>query len=195
MKKIEKWFLSGLAVVLPVAVTGFVLVWLFNLLDGILKNLIKKIFGWTIPGLGLLVLLALIFIIGVFTSNFVGKKIAGWFEKIMGKIPLIKTIYNPIRKIISGLSSEKADSFQKVVSIDFPKKGIKSIGFITNSSFSIKGEDKISVFIPTTPNPTNGFLVLVDRNDVEVLDITVNEGLNMVVSIGSAIEGNLDTEK
>ena len=194
-KKIERWFLSGIAVVLPVAVTIFVLIWLFNLLDGILRSLIDRIFGINIPGLGLLALLIIIFLIGMFTSNFVGRKITGWFEKLIGKIPLIKAVYNPIRKIISGLSSEKADSFQKVVLVEFPQKGRKSIGFITNSNFSIDEKDNISVFVPTTPNPTNGFLIIVDRKDVEVLDMTVNEGLNAVVSIGSALEGDIKYEK
>ncbi len=191
MKKIEKWFLSGIAVTLPVAVTIFVLLWLFNLLDGILRNTISKLFSINIPGLGLLVLILLIFLIGMLTSNFVGNKIAGWFEKIVGKIPLIKTIYNPIRKIVSGLSSEKSESFQKVVIVEFPQKGIKSIGFITNSNFTLNEKEKVSVFIPTTPNPTNGFLILVDRQDLDILSISVNEGLNMVISMGSGIEGNL----
>ena len=194
-KKIKKWFLSGIAVVLPVAVTVFVLIWLFNLLDGILRNLIDRIFGVNIPGLGLLALLIIIFLIGMFTSNFVGRKITGWFEKLIGNIPLIKAVYNPIRKIISGLSSEKADSFQKVVLVEFPQKGRKSIGFITNSNFSVDEKDNISVFVPTTPNPTNGFLIIVDRKDVEVLEMTVNEGLNAVVSIGSALEGDIKYEK
>ena len=195
MKLIRKWFLSGIAILLPAGLTAFVLVWLFNLLDGILRSLITSIFGKDIPGLGLLFLLLIIFIVGMLTSNFVGSKIAGWFEKLVGKIPLIKTVYNPVRKITSGLSSDKNESFKKVVLIEFPKEGIKSIGFITNSDFSIKGSDKISVFIPTTPNPTNGFLVLADAKDVEILDVTVNEGLNMVVSMGSAIEGDLKTKQ
>lgn len=195
MKLIRKWFLSGIAILLPVGLTAFVLVWIFNLLDGILKGLISNIFGKEIPGLGLLLLLVIIFVVGLLTSNFIGSKIAGWLEKLVSKIPLIKTVYNPIRKITSGLSSDKNESFKKVVLIEFPKEGTKSIGFITNSDFSIKGEDKISVFIPTTPNPTNGFLVLVDKADVEILDVTVNEGLNMVVSMGSAFEGDLKTKQ
>ena len=194
-KKIKKWFLSGIAVVMPVGVTIFVLIWLFNLFDGILRDLINKIFKVDIPGLGLLVLVILIFMVGMFASNFIGKKITVWFEKIIGKIPLIKTVYNPVRKIISGLSSEKTDSFQKVVMVEFPQMGRKSIGFITNSNFTLKGKEKISVFVPTTPNPTNGFLIIVDRKDVEILDMTVNEGLNTVVSIGSTIDGNIDIEK
>ena len=195
MKLIRKWFLAGIAIVLPVGLTAFVLVWLFNLLDGILRGFISDLFGKDIPGLGLLVLLLILFIVGMLTSNFIGSKITGWFEKLVGKIPLIKTVYNPIRKITSGLSSDKNESFKKVVLIEFPRDGTQSIGFITNSSFSIKDTDKVSVFIPTTPNPTNGFLVLVDKKDVEILDITVNEGLNLVVSMGSAFEGNLMTKK
>ena len=81
-----------------------------------------------------------------------------------------------------------------MVLIEFPREGTQSIGFITNNDFSVKGEEKISVFIPTTPNPTNGFLVMVDKCNVEILDVTVNEGLNMVVSMGSAIEGDLKTK-
>ena len=194
-RKIEKWFLSGIAVVLPVAVTVFVLIWLFNLLDGILRNLIDRLFGINIPGLGLLVLIIIIFLVGIFTSNFIGKKITGWFEKIIGKIPLFKTVYNPVRKIISGLSGEKTESFQQVVLIEFPQEGRKSIGFITNSDFSIDEGENVSVFVPTTPNPTNGFLIIVDKKDVEVLDMSVNEGLNAVVSIGSALEGNIKYKK
>jgi len=194
-KKIERWFLSGIAIVLPVAVTIFILVWLFNLLDGIFRKLISKYFSIDIPGLGLAILILLIFIIGIFTSNFIGNKITGWFEKIISKIPLIKTVYNPIRKITAGLSSEKTETFQKVVLVDFPQEGRKSIGFITNSNFTFEGEDKVSVFIPTTPNPTNGFLVIVDRKDIQVLNMTVNEGLNAVVSIGSTLEGDITTDK
>ncbi|MFO7612311.1 MAG: DUF502 domain-containing protein [Clostridia bacterium] len=193
MKKIRKWFLSGLAVILPVGLTAFILVWLFNLLDGILRNLIAWVFGKDIPGLGLLFLLIFILLVGLFTSNFIGGKITVWFEKIIGKIPLIKTVYNPLKNIISGLSSDTAGSFMKVVVVEFPMKGSKSIGFITNTNFSIGGEDKISVFIPTTPNPTNGFLIMLDKDDAEILDVTVNEGLNMVVSMGSSIEGKIRT--
>ncbi|MBN2557428.1 MAG: DUF502 domain-containing protein [Clostridia bacterium] len=193
MKKIRKWFLSGLAVILPVGLTAFILVWLFNLLDGILRDLIALIFGRNIPGLGLLFLLTFILLVGLFTSNFVGSKITGWLERIIGRIPLIKSVYNPLKKIISGLSSDTAESFKKVVVVEFPMKGSKSIGFITNTNFSIGDTDKVSVFIPTTPNPTNGFLIMLDKADVEILDVTVNEGLNMVVSMGSSMEGNLKT--
>lgn len=194
-KKIKHWFLSGLAVVLPVTITIFVLIWLFNLLDGVFRKFISKTYNIDIPGFGLAVLIVLIFIIGIFTSNFIGKKITGWFEKIISKIPLIKTIYNPVKKIISGLSSEKTEAFQKVVLVEFPQEGRKSIGFLTNSNFKVEGEDKLSVFIPTTPNPTNGFLVIVDRKDVQVLTMTVNEGLNAIVSIGSTLEGNISIDE
>jgi uncharacterized membrane protein len=114
-------------------------------------------------------------------------------ERAIGKIPLIKIIFNPIREIVSNLSSNKSGSFQKVVMVDFPMKGVKSIGFITSHDFAINNEDKLCVFIPTTPNPTNGFLVIVEKPAVEVLDITVEEGLKMIISMGSAMNKNINT--
>lgn len=195
MKKIKKWFLSGLAVIIPLVVTIFALTWLFKLLDGLLKEVVIWAFGKETPGVGLLLILVLIFCVGILTSNIFGKKIVGYLQKNIGKIPIVKTIYNPVAEIISGITSEKSQSFQKVVLVEFPMKGIKSIGFITNDNISVDNQDQICVFIPTTPNPTNGFLTMIDKENVEILDISINEGLNMVVSIGSALQGNINTKK
>lgn len=194
MKTIRKWFLSGIAVILPLGVTIYVLLWLFNLLDGILGDFVVLVLGRQVRGVGLLAIIILVFVAGVFTSNYVGKKIVGWFQKLIARIPIIKSVYQPITKIVSGFSGENTKSFQKVVTLDFPTKGIKSIGFITNDNISLNQQGKLCVFIPTTPNPTNGFLVLVDEKDVDVLDIPINEGLNLVVSLGSAIQGNIGFE-
>jgi uncharacterized membrane protein len=193
MKTIRKWFLSGIAVALPLGVTVFVLIWLFNLLDNILAKPVAWILGRQVPGVGLAAIIILIFIVGMLTSNWVGKKIFGWFHGLIEKIPIIKTIYNPVSKISRSISSENTDSFQKVVMVEFPNKGVKSIGFITNHDISLNNKDKVFVFIPTTPNPTNGFLVIMDRKDVDVMDIPINEGLNMVISMGSAAHGDMKT--
>lgn len=193
MKTIRKWFFSGIAVALPLGVTIFVLIWLFNLLDSILAKPVAWVLGKEVPGVGLAAIIILIFLVGMFTSNLVGKKIFGWFHSLVEKIPIIKTIYSPVSKISRGISSEKSDSFQKVVLVEFPSKNAKSIGFITNHDISLNDIGKVFVFIPTTPNPTNGFLVLMDRKDIEVIDIPINEGLNMVISMGSAAQGNMTT--
>lgn len=191
MKNIRKWFLSGIAVVLPVGVTIFVLIWLFNLLDGILAEPVSWAIGMEIPGVGLLAILIIIFVVGILTSNYIGKKMAGWFHALVTKIPIVGNVYKPVSKIANSLSSENTKSFQSVVTVEFPSKGIFSLGFITNDNVAFGGDDKVCVFIPTTPNPTNGFLVFVEKEQVTELDISVPEGLNMVVSIGSVIPDNV----
>lgn len=193
MKKFKKWFFAGLATLLPLGLTVFIFVWLFNLIDGLTEDLIIWIFGRKFPGLGFAATIVILVLVGMLTSNFIGRKITHFIEKLLGKIPIVKAIYNPVRKIISGFSSKTAESFKKAVLVEFPKQGSKSIGFITNNSFTVDSNDMISVFVPTTPNPTNGFLVLVEREKVEILDVPVNEALNMVVSMGSSIEVDMRT--
>jgi uncharacterized membrane protein len=191
MKNFKKWFFAGLAALLPLGLTIFIFVWLFNLIDGLTEDLIIWIFGRKYPGLGFAATIVILVLVGMLTSNFIGRRITHFVEKVLGKIPIVKAIYNPVRKIISGFSSKTAESFKKAVLIEFPKQGSKSIGFITNNSFTVDSNNMISVFVPTTPNPTNGFLVLVKREYVEILDVPVNEALNMVVSMGSSIEGDI----
>jgi len=193
MKKIRTWFLSGLSVILPIGLTVFVLSKLFYFLDGILQEWVVRQFGYEVPGLGLIMVVLIVLVVGMITSNFLGKKIVKYGENVIGKIPFIKTIFNPIREIVSNLSANKSGSFKQVVLIDFPMQGTKSIGFITSDQLSVNDENKIAVFIPTTPNPTNGFLIIVEKTMVEVLDVTVEEGLKMIVSMGSAMCRNFTT--
>jgi len=193
MKKIRTWFLSGLSVILPIGLTFFVLSRLFYFLDGILQEWVARQFGYEVPGLGLIMVVLIVLVVGMITSNFLGKKIVKFGETVLGKIPFIKTIFNPIREIVSNLSANKSGTFKQVVLIDFPMQGTKSIGFITSDQLSVNDENKIAVFIPTTPNPTNGFLIIVEKTMVEVLDVTVEEGLKMIVSMGSAMCRNFTT--
>lgn len=178
---------------MPVGVTVFVLLKLFQLLDGIFAKIIIWAFGREVPGIGVLAIILLILIIGILASNLFGKRLIGWFQRIITKVPIVKTIYKPVNKIVSAISDDKTKSFQKVVAVEFPMKGTQSIGFITNDRISIDSVGKLCVFIPTTPNPTNGFLVIMDKDDVTELDMSVSEGLNAVVSIGSAMHGKINT--
>ena len=190
MKTLRKWFIAGLAVVLPAGMTVYILIWLFKALDGLLATPILWIYGEKIPGIGALAIILLLLVIGMLTSNYLGKKLVGWFHTIIEKTPIVGNVYKPISKIAASISSEKSKSFKKVVTIQFPSKDITSIGFITNENVSFAGGDEVCVFIPTTPNPTNGFLVFVKKDRIKELDISVSEGLNMVVSIGSVIPDN-----
>jgi len=193
MKKIRTWFLSGLSVILPIGLTVFVLSKLFYFVDGILQEWVIRTIGYEIPGLGMVLVVLIVLLVGMITSNFLGKKIVKFGETIIGKIPLIKIIFNPIREIVSNLSANKSGSFKKVVLIDFPMEGRKSIGFITSDQIALNEEKRLCVFIPTTPNPTNGYLIIVEHTAVEVLDISVEEGLKMIVSMGNAMCKNINT--
>ncbi len=120
MKKLRKWFLAGLAVVLPAGITIYVLLWLFNLADGILSKPVLWIFGREMPGVGLAAIIIVLLIIGMLTSNFVGKKLVGWFHSLIEKIPIVGNVYKPVSKIAASISAEKSRSFQKVVAVEFP---------------------------------------------------------------------------
>ena len=121
-------------------------------------------------------------------DSFVGKKFVKLTETIFNNIPIIKTIYTPIKDILSNVSRDNNTSFQESVLIEFPQKGMQSIGFITNKNLIVHGESKVSVFIPTTPNPTNGFLIIVDESELTYLDMPIEDGIKSVVSMCTTIE-------
>lgn len=194
MKKISSWLLSGVAVVLPIGVTLYALVWGFNLLDGVLSEWTIHVFGNRVPGLGIIVMVLFLLVVGILASNVFGKSILDFLQNHISKIPVVKLIYNPVNKIVSDFSSKSSDSFQKVVLVDFPMYEAKSIGFVTNSHLSIDGKEKVSVFVPTVPNPTNGHMIILDYEKVEVLDMSIAEGVNMVITMGSVIDKPLQTD-
>lgn len=192
MKKLSKIFITGLFVLLPVGLSIYIIVWLVGLLDGLLAKPIQSLTGFYFPGFGLIVLILLIFLAGLISSNIIGKKIVKFFQNILHKTPIIKNLYTPISDIIktfSGTSKEK--SFSKVVKIEFPMEGSYSIGFITNEEIVINEVKYSSVFIPTTPNPTNGFLILKKYDELEILDMSIQEGLNMIVSMSTTIKDEI----
>lgn len=193
MRKISSLFLSGIAVILPIGVTLYALVWGFNFADNILSNWIIQIFGRRVPGLGIVAMVLFVLLVGLLTSNVFGTRLLKWLQVKISKIPVIKLIYNPVNKIVSDFSSKSSDSFQKVVLVDFPMTGSKSIGFITNSHIALDDENKVSVFVPTVPNPTNGHMIIVDEDDIDVLDMTIAEGINMVITMGSVMDKSVHT--
>ncbi len=184
-KKIQNTFLAGLAVILPLGVTFFVLAWILGKVDSLLSGLLKGLLGFYVPGMGFACVVILIFLTGLVVSNVLGKKIHQWIERVFYKIPVVKLLYSTTKEIFGAVSNNKNHSFSKVVLVEFPNKGVHSMGFITNDKLAFCKKDKICVFIPTTPNPTNGFLVFVPKEDVEVLDMPIDEGLKLVVSMGS----------
>lgn len=185
MKKIRNIFISGLVVVLPIGITLWVLKMIFDKMDALLSSQIKYFTKETIPGLGVLAVILIVFIIGLIANNFIGNKITYLVDKILTKLPIIKTIYNPLRDIITNVSNTESNNFKKAVFVDFPKEGSQSIGFITKEHIMVNGEERTSIFVPTTPNPTSGFLLYLTRDDYKELDLPVDVALKSIISLGS----------
>ena len=205
-KRIKGVFLTGIAAIIPVGVTFFV----FYLIIGMMNKLVRiiparfhpdQILPFHIPGLGVIITLILIFIVGLVTKSYLGKKAVVLGEKLVGKIPLARGIYNALKQLVDALLSDKGQSFKKAVLIEYPRKGLYSIAFVTGESRgevqSRTSQKCINLFIPTTPNPTSGFYIMIPETDVIHLDMTVEEAFTLIVSGGivSPADVRQQTEK
>lgn len=198
LQNIRKTLVAGLLVLAPITITVYILFNLFRFLDTILMNTIvrftaRQIFhapvDIKIPGLGILALLALLLVTGAVARNYFGRKFISIGDKIITRIPLINKVYTALREISEAILSEKREIFKKAVLFEYPRKGMYSIGFFTqDTSGPVQEtipEDVVSVFLPTTPNPTSGYLLFVPKSSIHELDLTVEEALKLVISGGS----------
>lgn len=192
MSRLRRYFITGLIVILPLVATIYILVGIFNFSDRLLGRFIneylEKTIGFYIPGLGLLLFLTIILLVGFLVTNILFKRLLFRLEILFLKFPLIRQIYPAAKKIVEYLFSKDKPAFKKVVIVEYPRKGIWSIGFITNEAMK-DAEDKthqelLNVFIPSTPNPMTGYFIFVPKNDAVFLDISVEDGLKMIVSGG-----------
>lgn len=188
--------LAGLLILAPVYLTIYVLVLLFNFMDGIFAPVIDRSIGAFlgergvhIPGLGLLLTLLVIVVLGWLTTTVLGRRLIELIESFIRRIPVAKTIYGATKGVLEAISRDQADAFKRVVLIEYPRRGVYGIGFVTNtpSSWATPGNraaELLPVFVPTTPNPTSGFLLMVPPEEVTDCPFTVEEGLRMIVSGG-----------
>lgn len=190
---IKGYLIAGLLVWLPILVTVLVLRSILELVDKTLALLPDHLhpavlFGFNIPGLGLVFAFLILFGTGIIVTNFLGRRIVHLAEKILDKIPLVRTIYKSTKQVVTTIFSSNSDSFRNVVLIEYPRKGVWSIAFQTGSGKSkvnaSSDEELITVFIPTTPNPTSGFLLLVPKSQAVDLEMSIDEALKMVISLG-----------
>ena len=193
MRLLRKYLIAGLLVWLPLAATVVVIKLLIDLLD---KTILlfppewqpETLFGFSIPGFGIIVGVLILILTGVFAANLFGRKLVDFWEAILGRIPLVRTIYTTVKQVLETLFTSNSESFRRVVLIEYPRKGIWSLGFQTNEALAAakeaSGKDLISIFIPTTPNPTSGFIVMLPAEDVTQLDITVEDGFKFIISMG-----------
>ncbi|AVP54789.1 hypothetical protein K144313037_04600 [Clostridium tetani] len=182
MKKHISTFLAGISVILPAAITLYIIGFIFNFIDKINGGLIYRLIGRRLPGLGFIMTLAIIYGAGLLAKSIIGRTYLKKLEIIFLKIPIIQHIYSAIKGLSNSILKKDKVSFKQTVLVKFPNSETLSVGFVTSDK-TIK-ENKISVFIPTVPNPTTGFLVLVDKNDVEYLSMPFEEAFKFILSLG-----------
>lgn len=190
---IKNILLTGLAVTIPIGITIYILAFIIDMMDSLLTIIPDqyqpdKILNVHIPGLGLIVTLMLIFICGLITKSFVGNKLVRWGEAVVDKIPIVRGIYQATKKIVDSMFVGKGKSFKQAVLVQFPRREVYSVAFVTgepNREIEEKiGRDYISVYVPTTPNPTSGYFLIVPKKELIYLDMSVEEALTLVISTG-----------
>jgi uncharacterized membrane protein len=185
---VKRTFFTGLVVVVPILITAFALYWLFRVLDGFLNPIIPQILGREIPGLGILTEIVIIFLVGVVATNVLGSRILKWFQTLLMRAPVVKNIYPTVKQLVEAFHPSGSPSFKKVVLVEYPKMGTYAIGFLT-SEVSMKGTAQsqrlYSVYLPTN-NLYIGNVALFKEEDLIVTDFTIEEGLKIVLSGGTA---------
>ncbi len=206
LSKFKNWLFAGLIVWIPILVTFYILLFVFKILDNIFDNLphswqpqtlvgdlIPYFKGHELPGIGFILSLFILALSGLFVTNFFGKRVLKATEKkILERIPLVKTIYKAIKQISNAILSNSNKSFQRVLMIEYPRKGVYSLAFQTSEPFLDNNTNKklVTVFVPTTPNPTSGFILLVPEEDSRRLNIAVEEALQFIISLGVVTPAN-----
>lgn len=188
-RKLRNYFLTGLFAILPVIVTGYILVWGFTWADGFMGGFVEKVFHRPIQGLGLLITLFLVTGLGLITKNFLGRRLMDFLEKIILQIPLAGNIYGTTKQITEAVTSPDKAFFRSVVMVEYPRLGMLSPGFMVgeapNAAGRGAGPDRlVTVFIPTAPNPATGFLVFIPEDQVTPIDMSVEDGLKFFLSLG-----------
>lgn len=181
---IKRTILTGVFTIVPLALTIFILRLIFSFLDNISAPILKYI-GFHIPGLGILLTFLVVYILGLIIRNVLGRQLFTWGEKILFNIPLVNTIYKTIKQFTSAFTgTTEGKNFQKVIFLQYPRMGVWTLAFVTGESVDGNGVKYYHIFVPTTPNPTSGFFIIIPQNDTMKTDMTVEEGIKMVISGG-----------
>ncbi len=204
LRALRRYLVAGLLVWIPLGVTILLIGFAVRQMDKVLEPipaayqpsvLIQQLFGleepFVVPGYGVIIIVAIVLLTGVLVANFVGRLFVGGWESLMDRIPIVRAIYGGAKNFAEIVFSDANDSFKNVLLIEYPRKGLYSLAFQTSSDLgevqARTGEDIVCCFVPTTPNPTSGFVIMVPRRDVRVLDMEVDEALKMVISLGVVV--------
>ena len=200
MKNLRRYIIAGLLVWLPLAVTYQLLKFVIGQMDRWLDSFLDwlpptyhpdELLGVALPGLGVVFTFLLLVITGMLAANFVGRALVNGWESLLDRIPFVRAVYSAVKKFAEMVFSDKSESFKNVLLIQYPREGLYSLAFQTSSELGEvqgrTGDEVICTFVPTTPNPTSGFIIIVPRKDVIVLDMDVDEALKMIISLGVVI--------
>ena len=193
MAALRKWLFTGLLVIVPGVITAWVLVWIVGTLDVTLAILPEawqpdRLLGVHIPGFGALLTLSILLAVGALASNFAGRKLVEWGDALVSRIPVVRSIYSSVKQVSDTLFSESGNAFRTAVLVQWPREGVWTVAFITgNPSGEVAAylrDEYVSVYVPTTPNPTGGYFVLMRRSDCVELDMSVDAALKYIISMG-----------
>lgn len=196
MAALRRWLFAGLLVLAPLGITLWVLQWIIGTLDQTLLILPgawqpDRLLGFRLPGLGVLLALAILLVVGAITSNFVGRKLVSWSDSILHRIPVVRSIYSSVKQVSDTLFSPSGNAFRTAVMIEWPRPGMWTIALVTGTPggdvVNHLPEDFVSVYVPTTPNPTGGYFVMLRRSDCIELKMSVDEALRYVISMGVVV--------
>lgn len=200
MKNLRRYIVAGILVWLPLAVTYLLLSTAVNIMDALLDRILNilplkyhpdQLLGIEVPGLGVLFTFLLLLFTGVLAANIVGRAFVGGWESLLDRIPLVRSIYSAAKNFAEIVFSDSSNAFKNVLLVEYPRKGLFSLAFQTSTDLGEvqgrTGEDVVGCFVPTTPNPTSGFIIIVPTRDVVVLDMDVDEALKMVISLGVVV--------
>ena len=204
MSTLRKYIIAGLLVWLPLAATVVIIKLVVDILDKTILLLPPEwqpatILGFSIPGFGVIFAVSILLLTGMLAANLFGRRLVNLWEAILNRIPLVRTIYNSVKQISTTIFDDKGKSFRKVVMLQYPRKGVWSIGFLSNENVGTDIENipegLVAVFVPTTPNPTSGFIIMAPREEITELDMTVEEGFKFIISMGVIVpDGPISTE-
>lgn len=198
MKSVRKWLLAGLLVIVPIAITMWVLQWIVSTLDQTLLILPSSwhpdhLLQMHIPGFGVILALTILLTVGAIASNFFGRKLVSWWDALLNRIPVVRSIYSSVKQVSDTLFSDSGNAFRKAVLVQWPRENVWTIAFVTGTPGGdvvnhLTG-DYLSVYVPTTPNPTGGYFVMLKRADCIELAMSVDEALKYIVSMGVVSPG------
>lgn len=194
LHRLRNYFLTGLVVAAPITITVMLIAWFVDLVDAWFTPMIppqyrpEQVLDVTIPGLGLVIAVVLLTLLGALTANLFGRTIVSYGERLVGRMPLVRNIYRALKQIFETVLSQSQHSFRDVALIEYPRRGIYSLVFVTTRTMgeiqARADEEIVSVFLPTTPNPTSGYLLFVPRRDMVLLDMSVEDAAKLIISAG-----------